>query len=64
MPKKDGRSSLSDMGEELFYRMTDDGVEEVYGDGWIELAVKNDWMLFESPEDAREFWEEEKCGLK
>lgn len=64
MPRRDGRLSLSDMGAELFYRMTEDGVEEVYGDGWIELAVENDWMLFDSPEDARGFWEEEKCGLR
>ena len=64
MPRRDGRSSLSDMGAELFYRATEDGVEEVCGDGWIKLAVENDWLLIDSPEDAREFWEEEKCGLK
>ena len=51
--------------EQLFYRITDDGdVEEVGGDGWIELAVESDWMLFDSPEDAERFWEEEKCGLR
>lgn len=47
--------------EQLFYRITDDGdAEEVGGDGWIALAVENDWMLFDSPEDAERFWKEEK----
>lgn len=40
----------------MFYRVTDENkIEEVYGDGWIEEAVNNDWLLFDSIEDAEKW---------
>ena len=42
---------------ELFYRW-DDGVEPVFGDGWMEFAVANDVLLFDTPEDAEKYWGE------
>ena len=40
----------------MFYRVTDENeIEEVCGDGWIEEAVNNDWLLFDSIEDAEKW---------
>ena len=48
--------------EKLFYsiRKNEDGTEEIigygYGDGWVEQAMLMDDLLFDTPEEAKEWW--------
>ena len=51
--------------EQLFYsmRVREDGTQEIvgygYGDGWVAQAMAMDDLLFDSPEEAKEWWEKE-----